>query len=225
MGGVIASWLSRMVIPETMRMLKDFGVHYSPVVVGMNAASLAWASAEGFVVAGLIALVLFGLLLQLSALSSLRERVARSIPIFSRVYWSSVLARFSQTSALAAASGAPLPDMLVASAQASGSAALKRAAGKVATQLRDGVALQDACATVRDIPSLWVGIVSVAGPRGDLPAALSELARLHEAQAHNTAGIVRILLGPLLLIMVGLMLSSVMFVLMAPIISLLRALT
>jgi type IV pilus assembly protein PilC len=132
-----------------------------------------------------------------------REALVRRVPGFSQVYWSSVLARFAHTSALAAHAGRPLPEMITAAGTASGSPALARATALAAEELTAGTPLQQAADAQRDIPALWTCAVSVAGPRGDLPGALAELARTYEARAEQWVLTLRHVLGPLLFLVIA----------------------
>jgi type II secretory pathway component PulF len=114
-----------------------------------------------------------------------------------------VLARFEHTSALGAFSGVPLPELLTASGRASGSPALADATRCAAAELAAGESLSNVAGKYRRIPALWTCAVQVAGPRGDLPATLAELARTYELRAQQRATAVRLVLGPLLFLLVA----------------------
>jgi type II secretory pathway component PulF len=60
------------------------------------------------------------------------------------------------------------------------------------------------------IPALWTCVVRSAAPRGELATALSELARTYESRAENWVRMLRIVLGPMLLLLVGTFLGLVM---------------
>jgi type II secretory pathway component PulF len=157
-----------------------------------------WSIVESAAI-GLLALLIAGFfILQLRGLESLREAILRHTPGFAQVYWSSVVARFAHTSALAASSGTPLPELLAASGQASGSPALAEATQRVSERLKNGDALDAAAARERDVPALWTCAVLAAGPRGDLPAALAEIARTYELRAQHWVNTLRAFIGPLL---------------------------
>ena len=181
-----------------------------------------WAVVE-FSVIGLVALLLAGFfLLQLPSMESLRERVLRRTPGFAQVYWSSVVARFAHTSALAASSGTPLPELLAASGQASGSPALAKATRRVAERLTCGDALDAASADEQDVPALWTCAVLSAGPRGDLPAALAEIARTYELRAQHWVNTLRAFLGPLLFLVLAIGIGGLVVSVLVAINTLLR---
>jgi len=68
-------------------------------------------------------------------------------------------------------------------------------------------------------------VVAVASGRGDLPAALEELARTYEARAQRWITTLRILLGPVLLMLVGSILGSTIAGMMLAFTSVIQALT
>lgn len=154
-----------------------------------------------------------------------REWLLRRIPGIAQVYWSSVLARFTHTSALAAFSGTPLPELITASGRASGSPALARTTERVGAALSQGISLEHATRAQREIPALWTCVVSVTAARGELPAALEELARTYELRARQWSGTVRVILGPLLLLFVGGVLGLVIIGMLLPMVHLIQALT
>jgi len=162
-----------------------------------------WPTVE--LVCGLLLLLLILLagLIVLPGRRVVREGVLRCIPGVAQVYWSSVVARYAHTTALAAYTGTPLPDLVAAGGAASGSPALAATTRRVADRLVQGEALERAVAGERDMPALWTCAVQVAGPRGDLPGALAELARTYELRAQQHVNVVRTVLGPMLFLLMA----------------------
>ena len=145
---------------------------------------MTWPSIELGLLITFLQAAFFALILSLP-FCGCREPCFRIIPGVAQVYWSSVLARFTHTSALAAFSGTPLPELVAAAGQASGSVLMARAAELVRRRLEAGQSINDAVDGQRDIPALWTCVVSTAGPRGEMPAALEELARSYETRARQ----------------------------------------
>ncbi|MEW6251187.1 MAG: type II secretion system F family protein [Planctomycetota bacterium] len=202
---LVSSFLMRYVVPMMAElfteMLRDAGrpLHL-PVLLQF---ATIWPVFEWGLIVLLCALLLLVLAVVLPVGRGLRELLLRRIPGVARVYRSSVLARFAHTSALAAYSGVPLPDLVRASGAASGSVVLHAAAERVGRRLTAGDPLAKAAADERELPSLWVCAVEVAGPRGDLPGALAEVARTYELRAQQSASAVRAVLGPLLFVILA----------------------
>lgn len=226
----VQSFVMRSVVPALRETILDMGTSinwtsYDPlspdeVIAKLGFAGLIFRLAQvwPFIEAGIVLLLALGLImvvfLSLPGMRRTREAVIRRLPGFSRVYWSSVLARFAHTSALAAYNAAPLPPLLTASGRASGSPALLSAAERVAAELERGVTLNDAVAHEPDVPHLWSCAVTIAAPRGDLPATLSELARTYELRAEDAVSTLRAVLGPLLFLVLAVLLGGMILMML-----------
>ncbi len=234
----IIVFLMRVVVPQLELMVIDMlGQTRIAVIAGVSPPALpgfswwifrvarAWPTIELVLLALVAAAVLFILGTSLPGGRRAREWYLRRIPGVAQVYWSSVLARFTHTSALAAFSRRPLPELIAASGAASGSPSLANTAERVGRKLNTGVSLEEATRDERDVPALWTCVVSVTAARGELAAALEELARTYELRARQWAGTVRIILGPVLLLMVGLLLGTVIFGIFRPLIDVIKILT
>jgi type II secretory pathway component PulF len=233
---VVLSLLMRVVVPQVEAMITDMvgARHWWGTTPASGRAALSfvvfrashvWPYIELAVIAFVAAICLFLLATCLPGGRRVREWLLRHIPGIAQVYWSSVLARFTHTAALGAFSGTPLPELMTASGAASGSRSLARTSHRVADRLQNGEALQDAARDERDLPALWSFVVAVASGRGDLPLALEELARTYEARAQRWISTLRVLLGPILLIFVGIVLGWTIAGMMLAFTSVIRALT
>ena len=232
----VLSFLMRVVVPQLELMVADmlgsygWSPHSRPPSVPRSTwwifeTARAWSTVEIVLICVLAAVGLFVVGTCLPGGRRVREWLLRRIPGIARVYWSSVLARFTHTSALAAFSGTPLPELIAASGAASGSVSLARTTRAVAGKLSEGVSLDEATGGQRDIPALWTCVVSVTAARGELPAALEELARTYELRARQWAGVVRVICGPVLLVGVGMFLGTVIVGLLLPMVHLIQGLT
>lgn len=222
----ILTFLMRYVVPQFDVIMKDFGVIAVPGLTEILIdTARAWPTVELVALGLVLAAVLLAVLLRLPGFRAARERFVRAVPGLSQVYWSSVLARFTHTSALGAFSGTPLPELIASAGAASGSVALAGTTRRIADKLVSGSTLEQAAQGERDIPALWTCVVSVTAGRGELPATLEELARNYELRAREWSGIVRTLFGPVLLVFIGLILGSCIVGLLLPMVSLIQGLT
>jgi type IV pilus assembly protein PilC len=234
---VVLSLLMRVVVPQVEAMITDMAGARNwwsgtTPVSGRAALSFVvfraahvWPYVELAVIAFVAAIGLFLLGTCLPGGRRVREWLLRHTPGIRHVYWSSILARFTHTAALGAFSGTPLPELMTASGAASGSRSLAVTSRRVADRLQNGEALQDAARDERDLPALWTFVVAVASGRGDLPLALEELARTYEARAQRWVSTLRVLLGPVLLLFVGVVLGSTIAGVMLAFVSVIQAMT
>lgn len=211
--GVLAL-LMHTLLPAVVAILRDMYVQQGlpQTATGNNsvfwwqvAAAVygAWLSVEVFLLVGLLALGLLAVTLASRWSAPWREAVLYRIPGYWQVYWSSCLARFAQTTALGAFGSLPLHELLAAGGAASGSRWLEGAARRAAQRLAEGKSLQQATQDESAIPKLWICIVGAAATRGDLAGALADLARTYESRAEHWVQTMRVVVGPLLVVLVG----------------------
>jgi type II secretory pathway component PulF len=211
----VASFLMRSVVPLLSELLteapRDFGVNPSvlesagPMIFSIAAV---WPTIEAVLGVLLLMFAVVSILALMPGAYNLREQIVRRLPGVAQVYWSSVLARFTHASALAAFSGTPLPELIRASGQASGSPGLARSAERVAERLVQGDALSAAAAHGPDVPALWTCAIETAAPRGELAPVLSELARTYELRAQQSVSTLRAVLGPVLFILMAVLIGG-----------------
>lgn len=222
----IVAFAMRVVVPAFGAMLRDFGFVRPPA---MTAALLwaagVWPTVEFAFLVAVLLIVGLVVLLRLPPMRGTRAAILRRLPGVGGIYGASVLARFSYTAALAALSGRTLPEILHAAGAAGGDPETEAASRRVAERVVSGQPLTIAAAGEKYIPPLWVTVATASGPRGDLPSALRELAQAYEARAQHRARTVRILLGPILLIVVGAILGVVILGILLPMLQLIQSLT
>jgi type IV pilus assembly protein PilC len=210
---VILSFFMSVVAPRLVETIEELRQEMGSVrllsVEFIEGLTAVWPTVQRAGLIMLAAAIAIVLVLSARWARSLRERVLRRLPGFANVYWSGVMARFTHTSALAAYTGTPLPELVAASGAASGSPALARATHRVAGRLEAGQTLEAAVSPEADVPAVWRYVVETAEQRGGLAAALQELARTYELRAQQWISTLRIVLGPLLLLVLAVALGAV----------------
>ena len=176
---------------------------------------LAIETSENFpaVLISLAALVLtvllIWLLLRLSAAGrQLREDLVMLIPIFGGIHRASLVARFIRAVAIAVDSGVPLPRAIRISSEATGSVALRADAKRLADGVEQGQSILEVNRTTHVIPPLFGYCVQTATGRENLPAALAELARAYEDRVVHGQSLLRSILLPFFILIIG----GIMFV-------------
>jgi len=154
---------------------------------------------------------------------SLRENVLMSIPIVGRVYRASLIARFLRSVSTAVATGIPLPQAMRLGGGATGSVRLSADAERLAVETEQGRSVFVACQTARVIPPLFGFCVQVAVGRDALPSAIGQLARSYENRAIHAQSMLRTLLFPLLIIVLGGLLAFIIVAMFLPLVSLVNS--
>lgn len=192
------------VVPGTRTIFADFGVRLpamTELLMGIADHYPLILLAGGLVVAGL-ALAWTSLRFSPAGLS-LRESILIGIPIIGRVYRASLIARFLRSVSTAVATGIPLPQAMRLGGGATGSVRLAADAERLAAEVEQGRSVFVASQTARVIPPLFGFCVQVAVGRDALPTAIAQLARSYENRAFHAQSMLRTLLFPLLIIVLG----------------------
>lgn len=155
----------------------------------------------------------------------LRSRLSVLIPGLAGAQRASLVARFTNAAALGARAGQPLPALIRAAAGATGSASLSHDAEAIAKCVEAGGPAAQTAIRTRMIPSLVTYTIQVAGARGQLVDALADLARTYDIVARHKMAIVRILIRPIVIFLVGAVIGIVVASLMLPMVSLINSLT
>ena len=200
----IATFFYGIMVPQFKEIFMDFGTRLPALtLLMMDIGEHYWFifTVAVCVVVGLASL--WNLLRLSPAGLALREGFILKLPAVGRVYRASLIARFFRAVATSIATGIPLPQAMRLAAGATGSHLLEQDAERLATEVEAGqsifVANQSACL----IPPLFGFCVQVAVGRDALPTAISQLARSYENRAVHTQAMLRVLLFPLMIVMVG----------------------
>lgn len=176
----------------------------------------------GGTVAGII--LLLYLLKLFPAGRRIREMLISLIPGFFGVYKASLLSRFSQAAALGASAGHDLPRVLRLAAGATGHRRLIREAEYLSSQIEAGVSPDTSIGTGL-IPAIFRYTAQVAGRRGQLAAALAEMARAYDVIARHRMVMLRMILTPALIILVAILLGFVITAMFLPLIMVINKMT
>jgi len=212
------------IIPQFKEIFRDFGT----TLPGMT--MLLINTADHFTTIVLIVgLMVLGIVLGWNALrlSSggrvIREAILLALPVIGRVYRSSLISSFLRSVSTAVATGIPLPQAIRLSGDATGSVTLMGDAERLASETEQGQSIFVANQSSSVIPPLFGYCVQVASGRGTLPEAIAQLAVSYERRATHAQQMVRTLLAPLLVVVLGGFVGFVIMGMFLPLVSLINS--
>lgn len=171
----------------------------------------------GALVAGGIA---FAAALQTPPVRMAVDRVLLAAPLIGGAIRLVDGARFARTAATLIASGAPALDAIAAARNTIGNTALQAAAKRMAGDVREGAAVSAAMQRTGAFPPL-LGHLAAAGERG---GALDQMfdtgADYLEAEFENASGLALSLLEPLVIVVMGGIVATIVLAIMLPILQL-----
>ena len=213
-----------LVVPHMKEIFADFGT----ALPGLTTLLLKTADHYPFILLGagcaVVVLVAVWTSLRFSESGlSLREGILMCTPIIGRVYRASLIARFLRSVSIGVAAGIPLPQAMRLGGGATGSVRLAADAERLAAEAERGRSVFIASQTAGIIPPLFGFCVQVAVGRDALPTAISQLARSYENRAFHAQSMLRVLLFPLLVIVVGGFLAFAIVGMFLPLVTLINS--
>ena len=155
----------------------------------------------------------------------LRERILLGIPMIGHIHRISVVARFVRAVAAAVGTGLPLPQALRLASGATGSTILTCEAEYLATEVERGQSPMIAARATQLIPPLFGFCAQIAVGRDGLPAAMHQLASAYESRAIYAQSMLRAILFPVLVLIIGAGLGFCIGAMFVPVISLIEHIT
>ncbi len=152
-------------------------------------------------------------------LAAARERVLLELPWSRRMVRANLVARFAQAAALGARAGWDLPQVVRSAAAATGSPALIADAERLSRHVEEGGLPEQSAMQTRIIPAVFGYTAQIAGGRGQLAAALGEMARDFDALARHHYRMLRGILAPLFILVTAIVIGILLLALFSPLAS------
>jgi len=153
----------------------------------------------------------------------LRESIILLTPIIGQVHRTSLIARFMRSVSTSLATGIQLPQAMRLGADATGSTLLIKDAEYLAGEVESGHSIFSANQTARIIPPLFGYCIQVSVGREELPSAIAKLAHSYENRAVHTQAMLRVVLAPAMIIVLGLFMAFGVVGMFLPLVSLINA--
>lgn len=161
---------------------------------------------------------LFAMLSRFPAGRRFKETLFLKIPVIGRVYHSSVLGRMAEAMALMVAAGCDMPACLRLACGASGSEKLILESEVLAGQIEQGANILQAGQFCRMVPRLFLYSIQLGTQRNELQDNLYSLGQMYAEQARCGQGRLQSIMLPVMLIVVGGVLASVVLAMFLPMI-------
>ncbi|MEN8128238.1 MAG: type II secretion system F family protein [Planctomycetota bacterium] len=153
-----------------------------------------------------------------------RERFFRSLPLVGRVFKNGLLARFSECMSVLVNAGCTLDDAVELSGQSSSSELLKQDCGTLAAQLKQGSNFLEAGMGCKTIPRLFLYSVQLGAQRNELKENLNSLGRMYAAKTFSLQSQMQALLMPLLIILLGGTVGTIIMAMFLPMVKMIQVL-
>jgi type IV pilus assembly protein PilC len=149
------------------------------------------------------------------------DRIVFRIPVFGKIARTDALARFCHTLGLLLGGRVPVEDALLLSGAATGNMVLARAAEQALGHVRNGESLSESLSRTRRFGHMFCWLVGNAEREGgNMREALANLGASYERNAVHAGRTVKMLLAPVIVILLGFMIGTLIGSLYLPIFTL-----
>ena len=142
------------------------------------------------------------------------------VPIFGTLIRKAIMARVCRTMGLLLQSGLPLMDVLDTVTRVAGNRVIEKAVAMTMQRVRDGATLADALRDTGQFPGMITQLVASGEESGSLASMLGKAAGYYEQQVDNMVSTLATLIEPIMIVVMGGIVGSVIVALYLPIFSL-----
>jgi type IV pilus assembly protein PilC len=145
------------------------------------------------------------------------DRLALKLPIFGNVIRKSTIARWTRTLATMFAAGVPLVEALESVGGAAGNYVYLVATRQIQNEVSTGTALTVSMQNANVFPSMVIQMVSIGEETGALDAMLGKVADFYEAEVDDAVEALSSLMEPLIMVVLGTLIGSMVVAMYLPI--------
>ena len=214
-------FLITFVVPRFAQLYDQLGTHL-PALTTFLLQLGSYAQHYGLYVGAVVAVVLFLLSrwIKTDAGASTVDRIRISIPVVGGVWLKYQVGLFSRTLSTLLTGGLPLVPSLETSARAIDSKQIGAAVFRSVDTVREGKGLSASLQATRVFPELAVEMMEVGESTGALPQMLNSVAEFFEEDVQTSLTAAMSLIEPLILIVMGIVVVTILIALYLPIFSL-----
>ncbi|WP_417763677.1 type II secretion system F family protein [Shewanella sp.] len=145
------------------------------------------------------------------------DELVLKIPLIGPILHKGAMARFARTLATTFAAGVPLIDGLESAGGASGNAVYRKAIANVRTEVMAGMQMNVAMRTTKLFPDMLIQMVMIGEESGSLDNMLNKIANIYEMQVDDAVDGLSSLIEPIMMVVIGGLVGSLIVGMYLPI--------
>lgn len=207
------------VVPVFQDLFESFGAElpaFTQMVVNMS----KWMQSYWFFLIMGIMITVFAFIKakeKSQAFRDLLDKAALKAPIFGKIVYNAIIARYSRTLATTFAAGVPLIDALESTAGATNNVIYEKAVLKIRDDVATGQQLQFAMRAADKFPSMAIQMVSIGEESGALDAMLDKVATHYENEVDTAVDGLTSMMEPLIMAVLGVLVGGLVIAMYLPI--------
>ncbi len=222
---IVSSILLIFVVPQFDAVFKSFGAElpaFTQMLVSASNIMVSYWWMALLIVGGTIFGIIFAFK-RSPAFAHFVDRMALKLPIIGKILHESAISRFARTLALTFKAGVPLVEALETVGGATGSVVYADAVKKIREDVAVGYQLNLAMKQVNLFPHMVVQMVAIGEESGALDAMLFKVAEFYEEEVSNAVDSLSSLLEPMIMVVIGILVGSMVIGMYLPIFKLAAA--
>ena len=145
------------------------------------------------------------------------DRLLLKMPVFGDVIRKATIARWTRTLSTMFAAGVPLVEALDSVAGAAGNYVYYEATKKIQLEVTTGNALANSMENANVFPSMVIQMVAIGEESGALDSMLSKVADFYEAEVDDAVAAISSLMEPVIMVVLGTLIGSMVVAMYLPI--------
>ena len=222
---LVSAILLVFVVPQFEEVFKGFGADlpaFTKLVIGISRFMVKFWWLIFLILGGSIAAFIF-FKKRSQKFSHFLDRLILRLPVLGKIMHEAALARFARTLAVTFAAGVPLVEALESVAGATGNTVYEQAVLRVRDDVSVGYPVNMAMKQTGLFPHMVIQMTAIGEEAGALDAMLFKVAEFYEEEVNNAVDALSSLLEPMIMIILGVVVGSMVVGMYLPIFKLAAA--
>ncbi|MFD0725751.1 type II secretion system F family protein [Lysobacter brunescens] len=216
---LVSSVMLIYVVPQFEDVFKNFGAElpaFTQMIVAASRFLVSWWWLMLFVVGGVLISFFFAYKRSANFRHTL-DKLILKVPVIGLIMHNSAIARFSRTLAVTFRAGVPLVEALESVAGATGNAVYEKAVWRIRDDVSVGYPVNMAMKQANLFPHMVIQMAAIGEEAGALDSMLFKVAEFYEQEVNNSVDALTSLLEPLIMVIIGVLVGSMVVGMYLPI--------
>ena len=216
--------ITTVAMPPLVRLFSSLGAEL-PLATRLFIATSDFLTNYKFYLLGVIIAIVLSMVvfIKLPTGKMAIDKLVIRIPVISRINIQRNICRFCRTASMLLKTGLPLPQIMDISIGTTENKIIRNAFTEVRKKLIQGQGLSQPMAGIVLFPRLLVDMVAIGEKTGTLDSTLNTLSDLYEQRVEQGVRTLTAMIGPLLILAVGLIVCFIAISMISPLYSILRS--
>jgi len=207
------------VVPQFEDVFKNFGAEL-PAFTQMIVAASRFLVGWWWLMLGIVGGALISFIFAYKRSANFRhtlDKLILKVPVIGLIMHNSAIARFSRTLAVTFRAGVPLVEALESVAGATGNAVYEKAVWRIRDDVSVGYPVNMAMKQANLFPHMVIQMAAIGEEAGALDTMLFKVAEFYEQEVNNAVDALTSLLEPLIMVVIGVLVGSMVVGMYLPI--------